>query len=164
MKKQSALFFIILCLLFAACSSDDDKDEPKLAKNQQYPVSLTITRSDSIVGYSGRSKVITQPRESTDKLGYKGVIIYYDFIMPGEISANLYAYELACPNCWNGNILTRVGHSLEYSCNICGLETGFTTGNGYFYDKNGKITNSMPLVAYEVTKIGDHLYNVTNPK
>lgn len=156
MKK---LLFVFLSILFinTGCSSDDDPKEPVIPKNEQFSVHLNINRGiskpDAILSTNNTVKEITEPRIETDTLGFKGILMYNN-------KSGLFAYDLACPNCWNGNILTRVGTpDNRYECKICGLNTNPENGFGTIEAKEGIVY----LTKYKLTKIAADIFLVTNP-
>jgi hypothetical protein len=165
MKKYSLFILSVITLALGACSSDSDDDTtPKVpSKNQQYPVNLNVNiQSGEVDGgllFGDISKVVSEPRVETDRLGYKGLILYCDD------NRDITVFDLACPNCWNGNILTKVSNPTnDYECNVCGLEADVEYERGYLKDENGKIKSSMDLVKYKVTKIDVFRFDVTNPE
>lgn len=160
MKK---LLFVFLSILFinTGCSSDDDPTEPVIPKNEQFPVHLNINRGiskpDAILSTNNTVKEITEPRIETETLGFKGILMYNN-------KSGLFAYDLACPNCWNGNVLTRVGTpDNRYECKICGLDADLEIGRGYLWYENGKISKSLDLIKYKLTKLAADIFLVTNP-
>lgn len=162
MKKICLLLFSILCL--SACSDGEDTTPPEIVKNEAYPVHLSLNTnsggSDAILSIGmDISKVITEPRLSTDTLGYKGILMYST--KEGKLSA----YDIACPYCWNGNLLTTTGNpDNSYECKVCGFYTFLTSGGGYFpNDKKNQNPDYVYLVKYKVTKLDKGLYLITNP-
>lgn len=161
MKKISLLLFSILCL--SACSDGEDTTPPEIAKNEAYPVHLSLNTnsggSDAILSIGIElDKVITVPRVATDTLGYKGILMYST--KEGQLSA----FDLACPYCWNGNILTATGDpNSSYECKVCGFYTFLRKGGGFFPDIKDHDPLGVDLVKYKVTKLDKGIYLVTNP-
>lgn len=158
MRKFVFAFAILASILITACSSDNNDDS--INKNKQYPVSYNLNTEQEGFLYNGyRSLIIDSIKTNTDKLGYKGLLIYTDK------NGNPTAFDLACPNCWNGNILTKRNTPTDdYDCLVCGLNASLSYGRGYFRDDKGNITKSMDLVKYEVTKKAVYEYEISNPK
>lgn len=159
MKKL--LFLSFLSIAFLSCSSSDDgtpvDNGPE--KNTLYPVHLTLDTKvggvDTALGNKDRQKAITEPRTETDKLGYKGIILYSDN------DHMVHAYDLACPNCWNGNVLAKVNNpTTDYYCKACGLRTALKYGFGSFANDKDKV---IYLVKYKVTKTDIYSFEVANP-
>lgn len=161
MKKIYLILFSLLVL--GACSDSDDDTKPSINKNEEYPVHLSLNLNsggeDGILSINmNTSKVFTDPRIITDTLGYKGIVIYST--KEGQLSA----FDLACPYCWNGNVLTEIReYSNDFECKVCGLDADLGYGKGYFWNESGKISKSLDLVKYKVTKLDKGLYLVTNP-
>lgn len=159
MKKLTLTLSLISSLFLFSCSSDDDGTDSPLviAKNKQYPVNFTLNieygSKDGILGTGDISKVIFEPRTQMDKLGNKGLIVYSDK------NLNIAVYDLACPNCWNGNILTSSGIWNGYQCNTCRF-FGFID-NGF-----GQVNHAekVYMVKYAVFQKDKYLFEISNPK
>lgn len=160
MKKQTLLFSLVSFFFLLSCSSDDnDPTEPETSKNKQYSVNLTVNMApgseDADLAFRDISKVISKPRSETDRLGYKGLIVYCDK------DRHITVYDLACPNCWDGNMLTKMSTpDNRYECKNCGLKGFAVSGFGTFDNKDGLVR----FVKYDVTKIDTYKFDVTNPK
>lgn len=161
MKKICLILFSLL--LLGACSDSDEDSKPKpVDKNEEFPVHLSLNLTsggeDGILSINmNTTKVFTEPRITTDTLGYKGIVMYST--KEGQLSA----FDLACPYCWNGNILTQTNIAYSYECKVCGLDADLGYGKGYFWNESGKISKSVDLVKYKVTKLETGIYLVTNP-
>ena len=155
MKKIYLILFSLL--LLGACSDSEDDTKPTpIDKNEEYPVHLSLNKK--LGPMSNRTKIFTEPNTESDILGYKGILIYNN--KDGLISA----FDLACPYCWNGNILTDTGKFInEFECKICGLDADLDYGKGYFWNESGNITKSLDLIKYKVTRLDTWNYLITNP-
>lgn len=162
MKKICLILFSLL--LLSGCSDSDDDTKPKLIdKNEEFPVHLSLNLKsggeDGVLSVKNTTKIFTEPRLTTDTLGYRGILMY------NNKDSQLAAFDMACPYCWNGNILTTTGDpNSSYECKVCGFYTFLTSGGGYFPDdKKNQKPDYVYLVKYKVTKLDKGLYLVTNP-
>lgn len=165
---RSYLLFttMLFALVLQSCSSDNDEsDVPKgTNQNKEYPVSITINmnsgKSDGELLFGRVSKIITEPRTISDKLGNKGLIVYSDN------DSKVTVFDLACPNCWNGTILSKVvmKPAYRYECKVCGLDANLDYGRGFIRNDKGEMIKSTPLVQYEVTSKEIRVFDISNPK
>lgn len=159
--KKNLLFFFTL-LFFYACSDDENLTPELQQKSETYPVHLILntdfSQLDGILSISNTTKIVSEPRVITDTLGYKGILLY------SNADRELSAFDIACPYCWNGNILTKTGDpDNSFECKVCGFYTFLNSGGGSFPNHQNHDPLYVYLVKYKVTKIDKRIYLVTNP-
>lgn len=172
MKKSILALSLLLSLFIVSCSSDDNGEPeiPETPQNKQHAVNLTVDiGSESVDGnllFGNLSKVITEPRTGSDKLGYKGLIVYCKRTSEGlNESYSLTAFDLACPYCWDGTILSSTGNpDNSYECKVCGLYTFINKGSGFFPNHENHDPLIVYLTQYKVTKTSVLTFEINNPE
>lgn len=123
--KLSLLWVVLM--MFASCGKEELKYTlPRMAVNYQ----INITLQDKELNGGGGVKSFTQPRLSTDRLGFGGLFVVNSGLFSGDIPI-LYAFDLACPHEASSSVkVTPDAGGVTAKCNTCKSVYEILNGSG----------------------------------
>ena len=158
---------IIVSILFISIAFSCEEDIYSTVPNSpvSYKLNLDLYPVDNQLkaGGVGAYLCITQKRLETDRLGYGGLLVVNGI---GEDVVNIYAYDLACPNEVQRNVLivpedisqTGIPTAITAKCPKCGAVYNIVDGYG-----NPKSGSKYDLRSDRVAKtVNSGEYVVTN--
>ena len=151
-KLHRPVLLVIICL-FLAC------DHPLISPVPSAPVYLEIhldyTDSDLIPALAAKS--FTKPRLATERLGFGGVLVVNGYGSNG--ASCLFAYDLACPNEVNKNVIIIPDDEGKARCPRCG--SVYITMWGMGIPETPSVSK-YPLRSYRVNSLEYNKFVVVN--
>jgi hypothetical protein len=146
-----------ICIIgfLAMCACDEPPTSPIPSGSVNIELNLNFADSDLVPALATKS--FTQPRLTTDRLGFGGVLVVNGYSSNGSL--NLYAYDLACPHEVNRNVRVIPGDDGTAHCEKCGSVFLTMWGTG-LPEKNSPTKH--PLRSYTVRPLGGNQFVVAN--
>jgi len=147
------LFLILITCLLLSC------DSPVISPVPSFPVNLelNINHLDSDLVPALAAKSFTEPRLSTDRLGFGGVLVVNGHGNNGIL--NLFAFDLACPYEVDRNVIVIPDDMGKARCPQCGSVYITMWGTGM---PEKESVSKYPLRSFAVRQERDNVFRVVN--
>ncbi|MDR2622262.1 MAG: hypothetical protein LBC48_06730 [Dysgonamonadaceae bacterium] len=167
--KNFIISILFICIVFS-CKEEIYSTIPTAPVSYKLNLNLYPVDNQLNAG-TGAYLCITQKRLETDRLGYGGLLVVNGI---GEDVVNIYAYDLACPNEANRDILVvpeniskaGIPTAITAKCPKCGavynIVDGYKHGDEYYGYGIPQSGSKYYLRAYRVVKTASMEFVVTN--
>ncbi|WP_255495137.1 hypothetical protein [Dysgonomonas sp. 521] len=140
-----------------SCSKDESLNTVP-AEPVHFEVSL-IKSPDKNLRTPNNSETFTQPRLSTDRVGYSGLLVICSAVPITSTTYQLYAYDLCCPNEKRRDIRVAAQGDGTAKCPQCG--SVFEIFNGVGNVKSGPSKDGLQIYYAQFYNTGDGVFLIT---
>lgn len=157
--KKIRYIVIILCLILILPSCGKDESLNTIPAEAVYFEVNLIKSPDKNLRTPGNSETFTQPRLSTDRIGYSGLLVICSAVPITSTTYQLYAYDLCCPNEKRRDIKVAAQGDGTAKCPQCG--SVFEIFNGIGNVKSGPSKDNLQIYYAQFYNTGDGVFLIT---